>query len=117
MWLSFILEFIVYVYGGYFGLGMGIVMFVIYSMFGGYSIHEANALRNVTITLMTVISIAIFANAGVIRWLPSLVMMAGAIIGGYLTAKIALRIPAAIVRNGILAWAICLTALAFWRYH
>lgn len=116
MWLSFVFEFLVYVYGGYFGLGMGIVLFAIYSIFSHLTIHEANANRNVTITVMTVISIIIFATAHVIRWLPSLIMMAGAILGGYGTAHIARRLPMAYVRRGILAWAICLTALALYRY-
>jgi uncharacterized membrane protein YfcA len=117
LWLSFLLEFVVYVYGGYFGLGMGIVLFAIYAIFSQMTIHEANAIRNVTIALMTLISIAIFAQAGVIRWVPSLVMMAGAVTGGYFTAKVAMRIPQAQVRRGILVWAVCLTALSFWRYH
>lgn len=116
MWLSFVLEFVVFVYGGYFGLGMGIVMFAIYSIFSHMTIHQANAIRNVTITLMTVISISIFAQAGVIRWAPSLVMMSGSMISGYFTAKVAMRIPHHFVRRGILVWAVCLTALAFWRY-
>jgi len=116
LWLSFLLEFLVYVYGGYFGLGMGIVLFAIHAVFSQMNIHEANAIRNLTITLMTVLSIAIFAQAGVIRWLPSLVMMAGAVIGGYATARVARRIPMQIVRTAILVWAVCLTALAFWRY-
>ena len=117
LWLSFLLEFAVYVYGGYFGLGMGIVLFAIHSIFSSMTIHQANALRNVTISLMTIVSILIFARAGVIRWLPSLVMMSGAMIGGYATARFAMRVPAAMVRNGILVWAVCLTALAVWRYH
>jgi uncharacterized protein len=117
MWLSFLLEFVVYVYGGYFGLGMGIVMFAIYSIFSAMTIHQANAIRNITITLMTMISIVIFAQAGVIRWIPSLVMMSGAIVGGYATAHIAMRVPHHYVRYGILVWAFCLTALAFWRYY
>jgi uncharacterized membrane protein YfcA len=44
-------------------------------------------------------------------------MMAGAVTGGYFTAKVAMRIPLHLVRRGILVWAVCLTALAFWRYH
>lgn len=116
LWLSFILEFAVYVYGGYFGLGMGIVMFAIHAIFSQMTIHQANAIRNITVSLMTLISIAVFAQAGVIRWVPSLIMMSGAMIGGYFTAKIAMRVPQDIVRKGILVWAICLTALAFWRY-
>jgi uncharacterized membrane protein YfcA len=117
LWLSFVLEFVVFVYGGYFGLGMGIVMFAIYAIFSQMTMHQANAIRNVTITLMTVLSIVIFAKAGIIRWVPSLIMMTGAMLGGYLTARIALRMPQNYVRRGILIWAICLTALAFWRYH
>ena len=38
LWLSFILEFAVYVYGGYFGLGMGIVMFAIHAIFSQMTI-------------------------------------------------------------------------------
>ncbi len=117
LWLSFVLEFLVYVYGGYFGLGMGIILLAIHAIFSAMSIHQANALRNVTIALMTLVSILIFSGAGVIRWLPSLIMMAGAMLGGYATARIAMRVPAVIVRNGILTWAVCLTALAFWRYR
>ena len=117
LWLSFLLEFLVFVYGGYFGLGMGILMFAIYSIFSAMTIHQANAIRNVTITLMTLISIVIFAKAGIIRWAPSLVMMSGAVLGGFFTAKVAMRIPHHLVRKGILVWAVCLTALAFWRYH
>lgn len=116
LWLCFLLEFIVYTYGGYFGLGMGILLLAIYAMFGHEDIHEANALRNATITLMTFIGIGIFAQAGVIRWIPSLIMMAGAVIGGYGMGHFARRMPQKIVRNAILAWAVILTAIAFWRY-
>jgi len=116
LWLCFLLEFIVYAYGGYFGLGMGIILLAIYAMFGHEDIHEANALRNATITIVTIIGIALFAQAGVIRWLPSVIMMAGAVTGGYGMARFARRMPQQIVRRAILAWAIVLTALAFWRY-
>src|SRR5437868_3513539 len=116
IWLSFLLEFIVYVYGGYFGLGMGVVLLALYAMFGHDDIHEANSIRNATITLITLIAIALFARAGVIRWLPSLVMMLGAFLGGYFMIKVARRVPQKWVRWGILAWSTTLTAIALWRY-
>lgn len=116
LWLSLTLEFVVYVYGGYFGLGMGIVLFAIHAIFSQMSIHQANAIRNVTIALMTVISIGIFAQAGFIRWLPSLIMMGGAVVGGYATARFAMGLSSDLVRKGILVWAVCLMTLAFWRY-
>jgi uncharacterized membrane protein YfcA len=116
IWLSFLLEFIVYVYGGYFGLGMGVVLLALYAMFGHDDIHEANAIRNATISLITVAAIVLFARAGVIRWLPSLVMMLGAFLGGYFMIKVARSVPQNWVRWGILAWSVTLTAISFWRY-
>ncbi len=116
LWLSFLLEFIVYVYGGYFGLGMGIVLFAIYSIFSHMDIHQSNAVRNITITLMTFISIVIFARSGLIRWAHSLVMMAGAMVGGYGMVNVARKLPPQLVRRGILVWAVVLTAYSFWRY-
>lgn len=116
LWLSFVLEFLVYVYGGYFGLGMGIILLAIHSIFSHMSVHHANALRNITIAAMTLFSILIFAREGLIQWLPSLVMMAGAVVGGYAMAKLARRVPVEKVRLGILCWSILLTAFSFWRY-
>jgi uncharacterized membrane protein YfcA len=116
LWLSLFLEFIVYAYGGYFGLGMGIILLALYAMFGHDDIHEANALRNATIVIVTVIAVALFAHAGVIRWLPSLIMMAGAVLGGYGMIKLSRKVPQNWVRGAILCWAIALTAIAFYRY-
>ncbi len=116
IWLSFLLEFIVYVYGGYFGLGMGIILLAIHSIFSHMTVHHANALRNVTTALLTFVGIAIFARSGLIHWLPSLVMMAGAVVGGYGMSKLARRVPAGKVRTGILCWSVALTAFSFWRY-
>ena len=117
LWLSFLLEFLVYIYGGYFGLGMGILMFTIYALFSHMDMHQANALRNITISLMTLISIVIFARAGVIRLVPALVMMSGAVVGSYAAARIAKRVDQKLVRKAILVWALCLTVLAFWKYY
>ncbi|CAN5444366.1 sulfite exporter TauE/SafE family protein [soil metagenome] len=116
LWLSFILEFLIYAYGGYFGLGMGFVLLATYAMFGHEDIHEANVLRNATIGLITVIGIALFAHAGIIRWIPSFIMMTGAVIGGYLMLRFASGLPQIWMRRMILAWAVTLTAIAFYRY-
>ena len=96
---------------------MGIIMFTIYSLFSHMSLHQQNALRNITISLMTLISIVIFARAGVIRLVPALVMMSGAILGSYFAAKVARRVDPVLVRRAILVWAVILTGFAFWKYY
>lgn len=117
LWLSFVLEFLIYVYGGYFGLGMGILMFTVYALFTSMNLNQANALRNITLSLMTLISIGIFIRAGVINVGPALVMMAGAIFGSYFGARFAKRVDPHLLRNAIIVWAIILTAFAFWKYY
>lgn len=114
--LQLLLEFCVYIYSGYFGLGMGIILFAIYGVFSEMTVHQGNAVRNITTSLSSLVAIAIFIGSGIIRWVPSLVMMAGAIVGGYIALHIARRLPARYIRVAILGWAICLTALAFVRY-
>lgn len=117
LWLSFVLEFLIYVYGGYFGLGMGILMFTVYALFTSMNLNQANALRNITLSLMTLISIGIFIRAGVINVGPALVMMAGAIFGSYFGARFAKRVDPHLLRKAIIVWAIILTAFAFWKYY
>jgi uncharacterized membrane protein YfcA len=116
LWLQLTLEFCVYVYAGYFGLGMGIILFAIYGVFSTMTIHQGNSIRNITTSLSSIVAIAIFIGSGLIRWVPSLIMMSGAIAGGYIAVHVARRLPATWVRVAILGWAICLTALAFKRY-
>ena len=115
-WLQLTLEFCVYIYAGYFGLGMGIILFAIYGVFSTMTIHQGNSIRNITTSLSSLVAIAIFIGSGLIRWVPSLIMMSGAIAGGYIAVRAAKRLPATWVRVAILTWAICLTALAFERY-
>jgi uncharacterized membrane protein YfcA len=73
-------------------------------------------LRNLTVALMTLVSIVIFLAAGLVRWVPATAMMAGAIIGGYGMAQVARRVPQDLVRNAILCWSVVLTGYSFWRY-
>ena len=115
VWLQLTLEFCVYVYSGYFGLGMGIILFAIYGIFSQMSLHQGNAVRNITTSLSSLVAIAIFIHSGLIRWVPSLIMMSGAVVGGFIAVHIAKSLPAAWVRMAILAWAIALTGLAFYR--
>ncbi|MCA0434769.1 MAG: sulfite exporter TauE/SafE family protein [Proteobacteria bacterium] len=117
LWLSLLLEFFVYVYGGYFGLGMGIILLALYSLFSHMTIHQAQALRNATIALMTVIGIAIFASNGIVPWMHAFIMMAGAVVGGFGMAKLARRLPQDVVRRVILCWSVVLTVYAFWHYR
>jgi len=114
--LLYAFEFIICVYGGYFGLGMGIVMLAIYELLGQDNILVANAVKNFVITIVTLIGIILFASFGLIAWRPALVMAAGTALGGYASVKLAHRLPRPVLRIGILIWAVVLTLYSFWVY-
>jgi len=109
-------EFLICVYGGYFGVGMGIVMLAIYEVLGQDKFLVANAVKNFVITIVTLIGIALFASFGLIAWAPALVMGLGTAIGGYVGVSLAAHVSRAVLRAAILLWAIVLTLYAFWTY-
>ena len=91
-------QFLVGVYGGYFGAGIGILMLTSLAFSGIPGIHEMNAIKSVLAATMNVISIVIFGLAGVIVWKYAIVMAGACAAGGYLGARVARRMSASVVR-------------------
>lgn len=114
--LLYAFEFIICIHGGYFGVGMGIVMLAIYELLGQDNILVANAVKNFVTTIVTMIGILLFATFGLIAWGPGLVMAAGTTLGGYVGVRVAHRVSRPVLRIGILIWAVVLTLYSFWSY-
>jgi len=114
--LLYAFEFLICVYGGYFGVGMGIVMLAIYEVLGQDKFLVANAVKNFVIAIVTFVGIALFASFGLIAWGPAIVMGLGATIGGYASVSLAQRLSRSFLRGAVLSWAIGLTIYAFWTY-
>ncbi len=100
------------IYGGYFGAGLGIIILSILKIVGYRDFHESNAIKNIMITLVSLLSIAIFIAGGLIAWPQALVMMTGSAIGGYLAAKEAKRVP-----QNLLRYAIIVVGFSFSGYY
>ena len=114
--ISYLIQFVLAVYGGYFGAGMGVVLLATLNLLGHDDLHEANAVKNTLITVFSIVGVAVFISAGGISWPHALAVMAGTILGGFLAIRIARRLPQAVLRYGILAWATVLTVVTFMRY-
>jgi uncharacterized membrane protein YfcA len=106
-------QFIVSVYGGYFGAGIGILMLATLGMLGIGNIHEMNAVKGVLGFLINVIAAGYFILHGLIHWPAAGVMAAGSVIGGYSGARLAQKIPQQMVRHIITGIGLLLTALMF----
>jgi uncharacterized protein len=106
-------QFVVSVYGGYFGAGIGILMLATLGMLGVGNIHEMNAVKGVLGFLINVIAAGYFVMHGLIHWPAAGVMAVGSVIGGYSGSHLAQKIPQRRVRHLITAIGLLLTVLMF----
>jgi uncharacterized membrane protein YfcA len=108
-------QFLIAIYGGFFGGGIGILMLAALAVAGVDDIHEANAIKTLLATIINGVSVLTFVLAGVVRWPEALVMIAGAIVGGYGAAAIARKIPPVLVRRFVTIVGVGLTIYFFVR--
>jgi uncharacterized membrane protein YfcA len=92
-------QFLVGVYGGYFGAGIGILMLAALGILGLKDIHEMNGLKVVFGGSINGIAAAYFVWMGMVQWSFVLVMAAGALAGGFGGAGLARKLGRTAVRR------------------
>jgi uncharacterized membrane protein YfcA len=96
-------QFLVGVYGGYFGAGIGILMLATLGFMGFSNIHRMNGLKNWGAFCMNLVAAVTFALSGIVDWPVALSMAIGSIAGGYVGARGAQRVPQGVVRGLVIA--------------
>ena len=112
---AFIIILVMSIYGGYFGAGLGVICLAALSLVGFNDIHEANAVKNLLIALMSLIASGIYIASGTISWSHGLPLFLGTMIGGYWGGKIARRTSKRVLRAGITCFGVVLTLYYFWK--
>lgn len=97
------LQFIIGVYGGYFGGGMGILMLAAFNLMGFANLQQMNALKSFLGAFINGIAVIIFIITGNVFWVEALVMVAAAIAGGYLGAFLGTKISPRILHFFIIS--------------
>ncbi|MGN6359443.1 MAG: sulfite exporter TauE/SafE family protein [Thermomicrobiales bacterium] len=111
------LQFLVAIYGGYFGGGMGIVMLAALAVMGMEDIHAMNALKTLLASCINGVAVITFIVAGAIYWPEAIVMLVGAIAGGYGGAYYARKLDPKLVRRFTIAVGCLLTLYFFYRTY
>lgn len=106
-------QFLVALYGGYFGAGIGILMLSALGFMGVGDIHRMNAVKTCLAVVINAASVVVFVYYDLIRWPLALPMMAFAVLGGYAGARVARRLPASYVRYAVIAIGFGLAAFYF----
>jgi uncharacterized membrane protein YfcA len=111
--LPLLIQLAIAVYGGYFGGGAGIMMLAMLSIAGLTDIHEMNGLKSLLAVAINGVALAAFIYYGVVDWSHGLVMVAGAILGGYAGATLARRVDQKYVRWFVIVVGWTMTAYFF----
>jgi len=104
-------QFLVSVYGGYFGAGIGILMLAALGFMGFRNIHRMNGLKNWGGLCANAVAAATFAFSGLVSWPVAGTMAVGATLGGYSVSRLAQRVPQTRVRQAIIVIGL---ASSFW---
>jgi uncharacterized protein len=115
VWGAVFFQFLVAIYGGYFGAGIGILMLASLGFIGLGNIYEMNTLKTVLSTLINLVASLWFIHADLINWPRMTVMTVGAVIGYFLGSHYSQRIPQKRVRQIITTIGLILSAVTFYQ--
>jgi uncharacterized protein len=108
-------QFLVGLYGGYFGAGIGILMLSSLSFMGIADIHQMNGVKSILAGVMNGISALIFALEGKVVWQYALPMAVASIVGGYVGARLARKLSAGTVKSIVIAIGFVVAGYSFYR--
>ncbi len=111
--LQLVLQFLVAIYGGYFGGGMGFLMLAILSFSGLPNMNAMNAVKNALAVVINGMALLPFIIAGIVEWPQALIMACFAVIGGYFGSRFFRQIPSQYSRAAVLVIGAAMTAVFF----
>jgi hypothetical protein len=109
-------QFLVSIYGGYFGGAVGLMMMATWSLLTANADLKAMApARVLLVSAANGAAVLWFIGAGAVRWPETLAMLSASILGGYLAARLTLLLPSGVVRGCVVALTATVTIAFFVR--
>ncbi len=105
------------IYIGYFGAGVGIVMLPLLVLMGVDDIHTMSGVRTLLVTCGNAVAVTVFILARAVFWPQALLMMLGAVLGGYAGAYYALKMQPRTVGYLVIVIGYSMAAYFFWRTY
>jgi len=97
-----VFQFLVGIYGGFFGAGIGIMMLAALAVLGLTDIHQMNGLKNLLAILINGVAAIYFMTQGAILWTDAILMAVASIAGGLGGAALANRLGRRLVRMAVI---------------
>jgi uncharacterized protein len=112
-----VIQFLLAIYGGYFGGAVGIMTLAVWSLFFFADLTALNAAKTLLVGCMNATAVVCFVIAGKIWWHEALVMLVAAVVGGYIGARVARKVDPSRLRTAITALTFLMTAIVFYRSY
>ncbi len=106
--------FLATVYGGYFGGALGVILVGVLGV-GLHRLKLANALKSALSAVTATVTLIVFGLFGPIDWLVVAVAAPASLVGGFLGARVATRIPATPLRIFIVGFGVAVSIYLFAR--
>jgi uncharacterized membrane protein YfcA len=97
-WALYIGIFLVSIYGGYFGAGIGILLLAVLALALPYEIYELQGLRNAVSMMINCVAALIFVIYGHLAAQYVVMLLLGTLVGGWLGAMLVVRLSPLAVR-------------------
>ena len=110
-------QFVLAIYGGYFGGAVGIVMMAAWSLLSEADLKVMGPTRTVLVAGCNSAAVAFFLFSGEVWWRETGLMVVGATLGGYVGARLTRLASPQHLRAGVIVLSVVMTAAFFLRHH
>jgi uncharacterized membrane protein YfcA len=105
---------IISLYGGFFGAGMGIVIFALISLTGvAKNVNQINGIKNIMTIVINLIANALFIYYDLVNWNQAMLILFGSVFGGYVGSKTASKLPAHVIRSTVIVCGVIAIVILF----
>jgi uncharacterized protein len=112
-----IIQFIVAIYGGYFGGAIGLMMMAVWTLLDTTELKAMAPARTLQVSAANGTAVLCFALAGAVLWPETLAIMVFAIAGGYYSARLAPYLLPVVVRVFVVLLSATVTLVFFARFY
>lgn len=109
-------QFVIALYGGFFGGGIGILMLAMLEMVHIEDIHSMNGLKTLLAASINGAAVVTFILAKQVEWPQAILMVVAAVVGGFGGAHFAQKLDPRWVRATVIAVGTGMTIFFLWRY-
>jgi uncharacterized protein len=103
------------VYGGYFGAALGVMLVASLGLVLDESLANISALKNAISAVVGFATLVAFAIFGDVNWVDVLVLAPATMAGGYFGARVARRLPPALLRAVIVVFGLVVGGVLLYR--